>query len=164
MLRLMRMCVWNSMWYGFHIGHFDINEISFRLNKYHVNTTQNEMPTHVHQNIRSFLNAAEIKFYVNRTCFHAGLKSQTCMSSFRLPCESTLKENKNICVCFDFRAKYLISSEANNKSNKYHVKKTNKPAYPWSYILMIIVVPKQYRNNRLCSTRQMLSKNPANPQ
>ena len=30
---------------------------------------------------------------------------------------------KNICVCFGFRSKYLISSEANNKSKIYHVKK-----------------------------------------
>ena len=29
-------------------------KFSFRGIKYHVNTTQNEMPTHVHQNIRSF--------------------------------------------------------------------------------------------------------------
>ena len=70
--------------YRFHIGHFDRNEISFRVIKYHVNTTRNEMPTHVHQNIGSFWNAAEMKLHVNRTCFHASLKSQTGMSSFRL--------------------------------------------------------------------------------
>ena len=40
--------------YGFYIGHFERNEISFRVIKYHVNTTRNEMPTHVHQNIGSF--------------------------------------------------------------------------------------------------------------
>ena len=55
--------------------------------KYHINTakhvTRNEMPKHVHQNIGSFWNAAETKSYVNRPCFHAGLKSQTSMSSFR---------------------------------------------------------------------------------
>ena len=77
--------------YGFHIGHFDRNEISFRVIKYHVNTTRNEMPTYVHQNIGSFWNAAEMKLHVNRTCFHAGLKSQTGMSSFRLSCERTLR-------------------------------------------------------------------------
>ena len=32
----------------------------------------------------------EMKFHVNRTCFHAGLKSQTGVSSFRLSCERTL--------------------------------------------------------------------------
>ena len=32
------------------------------------------------------------------------------------------------------------------------------PAYPWFDILMIIVVPKQYRNSRSCSTRQVLPK------
>ena len=32
-----------------------------------------------------------MKLHVNRTCFHAGLKSQTDMSSFRLSCEHTLK-------------------------------------------------------------------------
>ena len=37
--------------YGFDIGHFERNEISFRMIKYHVDTTRNEMPTHVHQNI-----------------------------------------------------------------------------------------------------------------
>ena len=37
--------------------------------------TRNEMPTHVHQNIELFRNAAEMKLHVNRTCFHAGLKS-----------------------------------------------------------------------------------------
>ena len=72
---------------GFHIGHFDKNEISFRVIKYHVNTTRNEMLTHVHQNIGSFWNAAEMKLHVNRTCFHAGLKSQTGMSSFRSSCD-----------------------------------------------------------------------------
>ena len=30
-LRVMRMCVWNSFSYGFHNGHLDRNEISFRL-------------------------------------------------------------------------------------------------------------------------------------
>ena len=37
----------------FHVGHFD-NEISFQVIKYHVNTTRNEMPTLVYQNIGSF--------------------------------------------------------------------------------------------------------------
>ena len=32
----------------------------------------------------------EMKFHVNRTCFHAGLKSQTGMSSFRLSYKRTL--------------------------------------------------------------------------
>ena len=82
---------WNSKRYGFHIGHFDRNEISFRVIKYHVNTTRNEMPTHVHQNIGSFWNAAEMKLHVNRTCFHAGLKSQTGMSSFRFKIRLTFK-------------------------------------------------------------------------
>ena len=59
------------------------------------NTTRNEMPTHVHQNIRSFWNAAEMKLHVNRTCFHAGLKCQTGMSSFRLSCQRTLKKENN---------------------------------------------------------------------
>ena len=35
------------------------------------------MRTHVHQNIGSFWNTAEMKLHVNMTCFHAGLKSQT---------------------------------------------------------------------------------------
>ena len=81
---------WNSKRYGFHIGHFDRNEISFRVIRYHVNTTRNEMRTHVHQNTGSFWNATEMKLHVNRTCFHAGLKSQTGMSSFRLSYERTL--------------------------------------------------------------------------
>ena len=37
---------WNSKRYGFHIGHFDRNEISFRVIKYRVNTTRNEIPTY----------------------------------------------------------------------------------------------------------------------
>ena len=45
--------------------------------KYHVNTTPNKMPTHVHQNIESFWNAAETKRHANRTCFGPGSKSQT---------------------------------------------------------------------------------------
>ena len=69
----------------------DRNEISFRVIKYHVNTTRNEMLTHVHQNIGSFWNAAEMKLHVNRICFHVGLKSQTGMSSFLLSCDRTLK-------------------------------------------------------------------------
>ena len=56
------------------------------------------MPTHVHQNIRSLRNAAERKLYVNRTCFHAGLKSQTGVSSFCLSCEHTLKSTSSLCV------------------------------------------------------------------
>ena len=52
--------------------------------------TWNEMPTHVHQNIGSLWNATEMKIHVNRTCFHAGLKSQTSMSSCCFSCERTL--------------------------------------------------------------------------
>ena len=93
---------WNSKRYGFHIGYFDRNKISFRVIKY-VNTTRNEMPTHVHQNIGSFWNAAEIKLHVNRTCFHASLKSQNGMSSFRLSCERTQSVTvlfrKFVCFC-----------------------------------------------------------------
>ena len=63
--------------YGFYISHFDRNDIPFWLMKYHVNNTQNEMPTHVHQNIESFWNAGKMKLHVNRTCFYAGLKSHT---------------------------------------------------------------------------------------
>ena len=37
------MCVWNSLWVLFHCGHFDRNEISFRVIEYHVNTTRNEI-------------------------------------------------------------------------------------------------------------------------
>ena len=59
--------------------------------EYHVNTTRNGMPTHVYQTIGSFWNAAEMKLHVNSTCFHASLKSQTGMSSFRLSCERTLR-------------------------------------------------------------------------
>ena len=82
--------------YGFHIGHFDRNKISFRVIKYYVNTTQNEMPTHVHQDIGSFWNTAEMKLDVNRTWFDAGLKSQTCMSSFHLSCKRTLTQTCHV--------------------------------------------------------------------
>ena len=51
------------------------------------------MPTHVHQNMGLFLNAAEMKHHVNRTYFHADLKSQTGRSSFRLSCERNLSIN-----------------------------------------------------------------------
>ena len=54
MLRLSACAFETQYWYGFHISHFDRNEISFRVIKYYVNTTRNEMPTHVHQNIGSF--------------------------------------------------------------------------------------------------------------
>ena len=37
----------------------------------YVNTTRNEMPTHVHQNNGSLWIATEMKLHVNRTCFHA---------------------------------------------------------------------------------------------
>ena len=40
-LCLMGMCIWNSLWVLFHCGHFDTNEISFRLIKYHVNSSRN---------------------------------------------------------------------------------------------------------------------------
>ena len=104
---------------GFHIGHFDKNEISFRVIKYHVNTTRNEMLTHVHQNIGSFWNAAEMKLHVNRTCFHTGLKSQTSMSSFCLLCEyiraHKIKLHTYISFCklpFDdsFRLRYITTT------------------------------------------------------
>ena len=39
-----------------------------------------------------------MKLHVNRTCFHAGLKSQTGMSSFRLSCERTLNESLSDCL------------------------------------------------------------------
>ena len=95
MLHSMHMRIWNSMrvqisYLKLNAGHFDRNEISFWVIKYHVNTTRNEMPTRVHQNIGLFWNAAEMKLHVNRTCFHAGLKSQTGTSSFRFSCERTL--------------------------------------------------------------------------
>ena len=60
-------------WYGFHNGHFDRNEISFLVIKHHVNTTRNEIPIHIHQNIGSFWDPAALKLHVNRTCFHAGV-------------------------------------------------------------------------------------------
>ena len=98
MLRLLRMCVWNSMWVWISYQsqnkisfYFDRNKISFQVIKYHVNTTRNEISTRVHQNIESFWNAAEMKIHGNRTCFHAGLKSQTGMCSFCLSCERTVK-------------------------------------------------------------------------
>ena len=69
MLGLMRVCVWNSLRVWILYRSFDRNEISFLGMKYHVNTTRNEMPTRVHQNIGSFWNAAEIKLHLNRTCF-----------------------------------------------------------------------------------------------
>ena len=71
MLRLMRMCVWNSMRVWISYWSFWQKLISIRVIKYHVNTTRNEVvPTHVHQNIGSFWNSAEMKLHVNRTCFH----------------------------------------------------------------------------------------------
>ena len=65
-LCLMRMCVWNSLrvWILYRLLW-----ISFRVIKYHVNTTRNEIPTHVHQKIGSFWNAAEMKRHVNRLVF-----------------------------------------------------------------------------------------------
>ena len=69
-----------------------LTETKFQVIKYHVNTTRNEMPTHVHQNIGSFQNAAEMKLHVNRSCLHAGLRSQTGMNSFRLSCERILTQ------------------------------------------------------------------------
>ena len=35
----------------------------------------------------------QMKLHVNRTCFHAGLESQTGMSSFRISCERTVNQN-----------------------------------------------------------------------
>ena len=71
MLRLMRMCVWNSMRVWISYWSFWQKIISIRVIKYHVNTTRNEVvPTHVHQNIGLFWNSAEMKLHVNRTCFH----------------------------------------------------------------------------------------------
>ena len=63
---------------------------SFRVINYHVNTTQNEMPKHFHQNIRSFWSKSEMKRHVNRTCFYVGLKSHTSLISFFISHERTL--------------------------------------------------------------------------
>ena len=88
MLRLMRMCVWNSMpeWISYRSFWQKWNLISG--NKI---LCKHYPKWNVHQNIGSFWNAAEIKLHVNRTCFLVGFKSQTGMSSFRLSCERTLK-------------------------------------------------------------------------
>ena len=61
---------WNWKQYGFHISHFDRNEISVRLIKYQVNTTQSEMPIHAHQNIGSFWSAVEMKLHMNNLFSH----------------------------------------------------------------------------------------------
>ena len=90
MLRLMRMCVWNSMPVWISYRSFWQKWIFISGIKYHVNTTRNEMPTYVHQNVGSLGNATEMKLHVNRACFQAGLKSQTGMSWFRLSFERTL--------------------------------------------------------------------------
>ena len=37
-----------------YIGHLDKNEISCRMIKYHVDTTQSNISTHAYQNIWSF--------------------------------------------------------------------------------------------------------------
>ena len=79
-----------TKWISADSCHFDRNEVSFLVIKY-VNTIRNEMSAHVHQNIGSFWKAAEMKLHVNKTCFHASLKSQTGMSSFRRSCEHTLR-------------------------------------------------------------------------
>ena len=52
--------------------------------KYHADTTWNGTATHAHINIKWFWDAAEMKHHVNRTCFHAGLKSQTGQGCFVL--------------------------------------------------------------------------------
>ena len=64
--------------------------------KYHVNTSRNEMPRDVHQNIAPFWNAAEMTLQVKRTCFRAGLKCQTGKSSFRLSCQHTLSQKQQL--------------------------------------------------------------------
>ena len=79
MLRLMRMCVWNSMrvWISYRSFWQKWNFISGdKICKHHPKWKA----YNIHQNIESFWNAAEMKLHVNRTCFHARLKSQTGMS------------------------------------------------------------------------------------
>ena len=92
--------------YGFHIGHFDRNEISnwheifIEYNLPHTKwISADSLDVAFNAHVRLKLNAGmdfisvvltEMKFHVNRTCFHNGLKSQTGMSSFRLSCERTL--------------------------------------------------------------------------
>ena len=49
----------------------DRNEISFRVIQYHVNTTWNEMPTHVHQNVGPFWNAVKMKLMWTELVFTA---------------------------------------------------------------------------------------------
>ena len=51
-----------------------------------------------------------MKLHVNRTCFHASLKSQTGLSSFRLLCEHTLNH--------DFFCKYV---EVNCSASTYGI-------------------------------------------
>ena len=127
---------WNSNWYGFHIGHFDRNEISNRHEIFMWTWTAESLwMLHLMRmcvwnsmlvwiSYRSFWQKWNLiscdkisckdcpkwnactcpskhwvvlkcsrngtELHVNRTCFHAGLKSQTGMSSFRLSCERSL--------------------------------------------------------------------------
>ena len=93
--KLLGYCTWCACafeihcGYGFHIGHFDRKKICIYHKKISYKRYPNETPKHVHQNIGSFWNGAEIKRHMNRTCFHAGLKSNTSLSSFRLFCNHT---------------------------------------------------------------------------
>ena len=51
-----------------------------------------------------------MKLHVNKTCFHAGLKSQTGMSSFRLSCERTLS-NERAHYVYDKLSKMVARSK-----------------------------------------------------
>ena len=69
----------------FHWGLFEWNFIS--VDKTSCNHYPNWNAYANPSKYGSYWNAAEMRRHVNRTCSHAGLKSQTGMSSFRLFCE-----------------------------------------------------------------------------
>ena len=91
-----RMCVWNAIlvWISYQSFWQKWNFTSGNkiLCKHY---PKSNAWSHIHQNIGSFWNAAETKLLLNRTCFHAGLKSHSSMSSFRLSCERTHRPKSN---------------------------------------------------------------------
>ena len=83
----------------------------------------------------------------------------------RLSSLTTLVRKKNICVCFDFRAKYLVSSEANNKSKK--VKNIMWKKNPCLLMIPVLHIndnsgPNAIQKQSLMLYKAGAPKNPAN--
>ena len=134
----------------FHIGHFD-NEISFQVIKYHVNTTRNEMPTLVYQNIGSFWSAAEIKRSFEQNLFSRRFEISN-RSSFHLSCERSLHDY----TLFYIRNTFISKAKLKLTKNQTKAKPEAELFLFENYSLSLSTF--SYKNNRRYSKKCIKNK------